>query len=158
MKIFVLGDKTKSNFCFAHHNLSELRLTSGEHQFPSEAFQPDYTNNNFGREFGSLYSPGGAIGLSFKSDFSIGRVKISNYADSFALYRVSFLRNVVHTLEYDETLLEPRFMTPSLDIHLRFSEKLTTDVALVTMALYDDSFFIQRDDVSTRNVLINYAL
>ena len=113
---FLKGDKTKSNFCFSHNHLTELRFTSGDLQFPSPAFTPDYTNDNFGREYGSLFSPGGAIGISFKSDWGLARITEDTYKDNMCLYRTSFLRNVVHSMEYDQTHLEPRCVQASIVI------------------------------------------
>ena len=155
---FLKGDKTKSNFCFSHNNLTELRFTSGDLQFPSPAFTPDYTNDNFGREYGSLFSPSGAIGISFKSDWGLARITEDTYKDNMCLYRTSFLRNVVHSMEYDQTHLEPRMMCPSLDCHFKFKEKPTSNLGFVVMAIYDDSYQIMKDDTSSRSVVINFPL
>ena len=58
------GDTTKNNFIFNHFNLSELRLVSGERQFPSDAFTPEYRdaeNPHYEREFLSMFAASGRL-------------------------------------------------------------------------------------------------
>ena len=62
------GDKTKSNFLFANNGLTELRFVSGESIFPSEPFRPDFANDDYSREFVSLFCASGhpAVGYELR--------------------------------------------------------------------------------------------
>ena len=65
------GDKTKSNYQFAHFNLSELFFTDGSGlTLPAEPFQPNFASRGeWMRCWISLFSPNGVPGLALKSDY-----------------------------------------------------------------------------------------
>ena len=55
-------------------------------------------------------------------------------------------------------MVDSRIPSPNMDAHLKFSVDLATDVELVILFVYSDSFDIVKDSNSDRNILLNYPL
>ena len=94
-----------------------------------------------------------------KSDWGLARITHKNYPLFHCLYKISFSRLVTDLEEWDSpTMIDSRIASPSMDAHLKFSVDLPTDVELVILFVYSDSFDIVKDSNSDRNILLNYPI
>ena len=97
--------------------------------------------------------------LRLKSDWGLGRIYYKNYKDCFCLYKISFTRQVIDTQLIDgPTTIEARQSVASLDAHLTFGTAPRSDLVLICMFEFGDSFDIVKDENSDRSVVLNYPI
>jgi len=136
-------------------------MVNGENTFPSNPFEPTFsgTRVDYSRPFVSLFCANGRPATGLRADFGLARITYDNYREGFCLYKMSFTREVTDNIELDgPTYVEPRQNCSSLDLYLKFSKAPTTNLGLVVMFIYSDSFEIGKDENSDRSVLLNYPL
>ena len=152
------GDAASQGFQFTHNNLKEIFFTNGIEQFPQEPFTPSYAaNGDHWREYESLFSCDGIFGVAIKSDWGLARVSKENYSENFCLYRVC-------TSKVGQEMNEisgPSFSSlkensSNLDVHISFTEATTSNLELIIMMVFHDSFTLGETENSSRDIVKSY--
>jgi hypothetical protein len=130
-----VGKFSKNPFNFQHFNITEIGLTFNGNPLPSVPYKPDFTNQNYAREYYSLFLQLGKTGI-FSDDNAI---KQADFSGGCAL----FTFNLSPDLSLSGHAQPARLANLGVDI--RFGEAVPVNLQMIGLAIYNTTVEMTRD-------------
>ena len=137
------GDYSKDPLCFKSFDLNLISVFFNNKPYPGVPWRPDFTSNNYEREFFDFHNE-----LGLTSGLGVLDITYNNYKSHFCLYAVNFNQDYSNTTT-DYVCLSRE---GTIRIELKFDADLTSTLKLVCVGRLDSNIEIDRQ----RNIICDF--
>jgi hypothetical protein len=140
------GDIKKDPFQFKHYNINSIASFIDGEQFPTKAYQPDFKNNNFTREYMALLRT-----LNQNTTDVLLDITKDDYKDKCCIFAFNYTPDMTNGLSgISHTSIQKR---GTFGLHMNFSEPLPNAINILIYCEFDTIIEIGQD----RHPKLNYT-